>query len=177
MKKVLKITGWVLLILVGTPLITALLISKDFKFEATVQINEPVDSVWLHTNSLKALEKWNPWAKMDPDMKSSYNGEDGKIGASHTWDSEHPDVGAGTQTIYKIEAPKLFHTKLQFTKPWESEAEGYIKLTKNGSGTEVVWGFSAVMPYPTNLMKLIPNKKGEKAFIDGLAALKKLCEQ
>jgi uncharacterized protein YxeA len=176
MKKTLKTIGWILLIIIAVPLITALFITKDFNHEASIQINAPIESVWQHTSSLAGLDTWSPWTKIDPNMKSSISG-DGAVGAYQTWESEHKDVGKGKQTIVKIDAPNRLDTKLDFYWPHETEADAYIKLNKNGSGTEVIWGFKSVMPYPVNLLMLLPNTAMEEAFAEGLGKLKMISEK
>jgi uncharacterized protein YxeA len=176
MKKTLKTIGWTLLIIIAIPLITALFITKDFNHEVSIQINAPIESVWQHTNSLAALDTWSPWIKIDPNMKSSIFGTDGTIGAYQSWESENKDVGKGKQTIVKIDAPNCLDTKLDFYWPHEAEADAYIKLNKNGRGTEVIWGFKSVMPYPVNLMMLLPNTTMKETFADGLGKLKMISE-
>src|SRR6185503_7197403 len=105
--KVLKIIGIVLLVLIGIPLVIALFVSKDFSYEKSVSINAPIDSVWLNTNSLAALDQWSPWLEKDPNMKTEKSGTDGQVGAMSSWDSDVEGVGKGSQTISNVQAPTL----------------------------------------------------------------------
>ena len=101
------------------------------------------------------------------------------VGAMASWESDVEEVGKGSQTISKIEPPTLLETDLKFYVPYESEAKGYIKLSPEGAGTKVTWGFQSEMPYPFNVTKLIINMEDlmEKDWNSGLAKLKSLCEK
>ncbi len=177
MTKALKIIGAIILTLILIPLIMALFISKDFDFETSVTINAPIDSVWTHTNTLSGLDSWSPWKEMDPEMKTDAGGMDGEVGAWRSWESEVEDVGNGKQSIVNVEAPILFETYLEFYTPYDSEADGYVKLTSLDDGTTAVWGFKSVMPYPFNLMKLfVSEEEMGEPFQKGLTKLKALSE-
>lgn len=177
--KILKKVGIGLLILIAITLILALFVSKNIDYEKSISINAPIDIVWENVNSLSDLDKWSPWNDYDPNMKKEMAGMDGTIGAMHSWESDVQEVGKGSQTIAKIEAPNLFETDLIFYEPFESEAKGYIMLESEGSGTKVTWGFNSEMPYPFNLMMLFMDMEEEmgKDWNKGLSKLKQLCEQ
>lgn len=177
--KILKRIGVVILVIIAIPLIAALFISKDANYEQSIEINAPIDIVWEQTNSLADLDKWSPWNDYDPDMKKEWFGEDGIIGAMQSWESDAKEVGKGSQTISKIEAPTYFGTDLKFYVPYESEAKGYVKLEQQGDAVIATWGFSSVMPYPMNLMKLVYNMEEmlEADWRKGLMNLKSLSEE
>lgn len=174
--KVLKYLGFGLLAVVLLVLVVALFVPKTFVYEKSVVINAPIDSVWVNTNSLSALDKWSPWNDHDPNMKKWSTGVDGTVGAVQGWDGEV--VGSGSQTIKTIQKPTLFETKLDFLKPHESHGEAYVKLVAEGSGTKATWGMSGSMPYPFNVMILFMNmeKSMGKDWDNGLAKLKSLSE-
>lgn len=113
----------------------ALFVSKDFDYETSVTIDAPIDSVWTHTSTLAGLDSWSPWKEMDPEMETDAGGMDGEVGAWQFWKSENTDVGSGKQSIVNIEAPYLFETSLEFYTPYDSEADGYVKLTITDDGT------------------------------------------
>ncbi len=167
----------VLVVLVAIVLIAALFVSKDVLYEKSISINAPIESVWENVNSLDDMDKWSPWNDIDPNMKKEMQGPDGQIGAIASWDSDHKDVGKGSQTIAKIEAPTLFETDLKFYEPYESEAKGYVKLEKEDKGTKVTWGFQSEIPYPFNFMMLFNDMEANmgETWGNGLSKLQKLC--
>lgn len=176
--QIIKYLSIAIILIISAGLILGLFISKELKYEKTIVINAPIDSVWENVNSLAALDRWSPWNELDRDMKKEYSGTDGTVGASVSWDSDVKDVGKGTQTITNIEKPALFETNLVLYMPRENEAKGYIKLAEEGSSTNVTWGFVGEMPYPFNVMKLIwdMDKMMETEWNNGLSKLKELCE-
>jgi len=177
--KVIKYIGIAIGSLLVLTLVVGMFVSKDVKYEKSISINAPIDSVWMNVNSLASIDKWSPWNDYDPNMKKSITGTDGTIGAMASWESDVPEVGKGSQTISKIEPPALLETDLKFYMPYESEAKGYIQLSPEGEGTKVTWGFKSEMPYPFNIMKLFMNmdEMMDKDWNSGLGKLKALCEK
>ncbi|MDY8135509.1 SRPBCC family protein [Aquimarina sp. 2201CG5-10] len=176
--KALKKVGIILIVLIVIALIAAIFAPKEVIYEKSININAPIEVVWENVNSLSDLDKWSPWNDLDPNIKKDFTGNDGTIGATASWDSEVKDVGKGSQTISKIEAPTFFETDLKFYRPYESEAKGYIKLAKENNSTVVTWGFQSEMPYPFNLMGLFMNMEDNmgETWSNGLSKLKELSE-
>ncbi len=176
--KILKIIGIALLIIIGIPLILALFVSNDMNYEKSIDINAPIEVVWENVNSLSDMDKWSPWNDYDPNMKKEFSGTDGEIGAKQSWDSDVDEVGKGSQTIAKLDAPNLIETDLVFYSPYESEAKAYVKLKEKGNVTTATWGFDSEMPYPFNVMQLFTDMEEmmDKEWNNGLTKLKKLSE-
>ena len=65
MKKIL--IGLVALIVVV--LLTAAVTPKDFKIEKSITINKPKAEVFAYLKMLQNAKNWQPWSKMDPNMK------------------------------------------------------------------------------------------------------------
>ena len=169
---------YVILIIVALLLIIPLFISKDMNYEKSISINSPIDKVWENVSSLSAMDQWSPWNSKDPDMERSQTGVDGEVGAKQSWVSEKKDVGEGSQTIVGVDKPNQLSTKLEFIKPFKSEADAFVKLKEEGKGTSATWGFESQMKYPMNIMKLFMNfeKNMDKDFGAGLNKLKSICE-
>lgn len=172
-------TGLAFLAIIGLLLITAKFVSEDITYEKTIVINAPIDSVWQHTNSLTALEKWSYRPDYDPNIKTEISETDGIIGAKNTWESDHKKLGKGSETITKIEAPNLLETDLKYYNSYNSDVKEYIKLTPEGLKTKVSWGFSMEISYPFNLLKFALNMEEVigRDFEIGLAKLRTLSER
>ena len=158
-------------------LVIALFVPKTFRYEKSITINAPIDTVWVNVNSLSALDKWSPWNDHDPVMKKELKGEDGTVGAMQSWESSI--VGSGSQTIAAIDKPTLFETDLNFYKPMKSHGKAYVKLISEGKSTKATWGMTGNMPYPMNIMHLFMNmgKSMDPDWNHGLSKLKKLSEK
>ena len=177
MKKFLKIFGGIILVIVLFILIAGLFVSKTFSINKSVVINAPVEKVWSNVNSLQAMTKWSPWLDADPNVKTSFEGQDGVEGAVYKW-AGNKDVGSGTQTITKVEAPKRIDSRLHFIEPFEGNADTYVLLSNEGSATKASWSFETSYKYPMNVMQLFFNMEDMigQQFDKGLSRLKKLSE-
>ncbi|NJN28321.1 MAG: SRPBCC family protein [Cyclobacteriaceae bacterium] len=170
---------YVFLIIVAVVLIVPLFISKELNYEKSILIDAPSTKVWENVSTLAAMDKWSPWNERDPHMERSLTGVDGSVGATQHWKSDAKNVGEGRQTIVALDPPEQLKTKLEFLKPFKSQADAYIKLDEGNEGTITTWGFESQMPYPMNMMKLFMNfeKNMDKDFGSGLQKLKAICEQ
>ncbi|WP_200979033.1 SRPBCC family protein [Echinicola sp. 20G] len=155
--KILKGILFAILGIIVIALVAALFISKEINVEKTVTINKPVEEVFDYVKMLKNQDKFSVWMQMDPNMKKTFSGTDGTVGAVAAWDSQNSEVGKGEQEIISLEDNKRIDYELRFIEPFEANDEAYM-LTEEVSGnqTKVVWGFHSVAGYPMNLlMKLM----------------------
>lgn len=175
LKKILKIGA----VIVAIVAVASFIVSTDFNYEKSILIDAHIDDVWKHTSSLEGMESWSPWNDYDPTMNKEFTGEDGTVGAKVSWSSEHEKVGTGSQTIAKIVPPSYFETDLRFVLPYESEATGSVKLSKEGEQTKATWGFKSQVPRPFNVMMKLQDMESFLAedFNKGLNKLKSLCEE
>lgn len=169
---------YIILAIVALLLIIPLFISKDLNYQKSILIDAPIEKVWQNVSSLTAMDAWSPWNEKDPDMKRTLTGTDGEPGAKQSWVSDSKEVGEGSQTIVALDEPNKIDTKLEFIKPFKSQADAYVKLSDEGDQTKATWGFESSMSYPMNIMKLFMNFESsmDKDFGSGLNKLKMLSE-
>lgn len=172
MKKLLKI----LLAIAAVLIITMLVMGKAYHFEKSIVINAPAEKVYSHINSTKSFNEWNPWMKLDPNLKLTYSGNPGEIGDKYCWDG-NKDVGSGCQEITALVPNQKQTTKMIFYKPFESDATSNIILTAEGNATKVTWDMDCELDYPMNLMKLFMDSQMDKSYGEGLKALKVIAEK
>lgn len=178
--KILKRIGITLLILIAIPLIAALFINGDFAVEKTVDIKKPKSEVFDYIKLIKNQDEFSVWAKMDPKMKKSYKGEDGKVGFVSMWDSKNENVGKGEQELTKVVDGQRIEMLLRFKEPFEVENKAYMTTeSKDSSTTTVKWGFTGSTPYPFNFMCLFMDMEEMvgKDFETGLQNLKSNLEK
>ena len=176
MKKFFKIVGIIILVLIVVVLVAGLIAPKKYHLEREITINAPREKVWPQVSSLPNTHKWNPWVEQDPNIKVSFEGQEGTVGSGYKWESEK--VGTGHQTITKLEQPGRVESHIHFIKPFEGEADVFIDLKEAGNATKVTWGFSTEYSYPMNAMLLVMNmdKMMGEAYDKGLANLKRISE-
>src|ERR1041385_5704058 len=69
-----------------------------YQVERTATINAPAPVVFAQVNDFHKWQAWSPWAKMDPNMKTTYSGAPAGNGAVYSW-AGNSDVGEGGMTI------------------------------------------------------------------------------
>ncbi len=171
MKKFLKILLAIVVILV----IAMFLIGEKYHYEKSIVINAPAEKIYPHISSMKAFNGWNPWMKLDPNVKSTFSGVSGQIGDKHCWKSEKPDVGNGCQEITALVPNQKQTTKMAFEG--QGDATSDIVLTPEGNGTKVTWNLDATMEYPSNLGKPFMDYMMGKSYGEGLEKLKEISEK
>ena len=169
---------YLLLGLIALILLVAALIGTAWNIERSISINTPIEKVWEHTKSLRALNGWNPWMAKDPNIKLEYEGTDGTVGSNFRWASAIKDVGEGCQTITKVEEKTTLLSRVDFYKPFKGTGNAILKLSNEGSATKVTWRMESSTPYPMNIIKLLGviEKNMNADFNTGLSKLKTLSE-
>jgi uncharacterized membrane protein len=180
MKKILKITGLILLSLIAIVLLIAAFVKKDYAVERSITLNIPKQVVYDYVKYLKNQNTFSVWAKIDPNMKVEYRGTDGTVGFVSSWDSPVKEAGKGEQEIIKVEEGKRIDYEIRFLEPMKSTDHAYIVFNSvNDSITNVAWGFFGKMKYPMNAMLLFMDmdKMLGKDLDGGLHNLKAILEQ
>lgn len=131
----------IILIAVAAVVILIVVIASrpaDFRVTRTARIAAPVDVVFDHVNDLHKWEAWSPWAKMDPDAKSTYSGPDSGPGSSMAWDGNNK-VGAGKMTIADSRANETIRINLEFVRPFKANNLAEFTFKPEGDQTVVTW--------------------------------------
>jgi hypothetical protein len=113
----------------------------DFKYTRSSTFEVSPNILFEKTNNLHQWQDWSPWAKIDPNAKTSYQGPDAGVGASFSWDGNN-EVGTGTMTITESRANELIRMKLDFKKPFEATNDTEFTFKADGSKTTMTWSMS-----------------------------------
>lgn len=165
-----------ILTLIGLLLVVALFIPNDYTVTHTITINKSQKEVYDYVKNLKNQEEWSSWVLADPNIKLTYSGVDGTVGAKQTWKGNE-DVGEGSQTITKLDGERI-DIDLHFVKPFEgdSKAASIIKAVDANSCTHTE-EFYGTESYPKNLMSILAKKFIGDAFEKNGENLKKALEK
>ncbi len=111
------------------------LVKQDIKIDA------PREQVFQMVSDFSAWNIWSPWVQMDPAAIYAVTGE----GAGHrmVWNSEHPAIGEGTQTIIHFEPPRMIETRLDLGG-WGDGYGAFVFLEEEG-GTRILWEYNGRM--------------------------------
>lgn len=176
--KILKIVGLLILALLLLVAVLGFILPKEYSLTREVIVQAPQNLVFRQVASLRAMDAWSPWSKMDPDMQVTWEGEDGAVGSSMSWIGNEK-VGQGSNTITASDAPNRVETSLRFIEPFESEANTWIEVQAAEGGSKVIWGMSGTTPFPMNVLTRLMGMESAiaKDYDKGLSSLKALVEE
>jgi len=96
-------------------LIVVALQPSAFRVARSTKIAATPAAVFEHVNDFRKWNAWNPWGKIDPAMKQTYEGAPAGQGAKYSWVG-NKDVGEGRMTIVESRPGNLVRIDMQFIK-------------------------------------------------------------
>jgi len=133
----MKILAVVVVIIIVFAVIVALQ-PGDFRVARSTLISAPPPAVFAQVNDFHKWNAWNPWGKIDPSMKQSYEGAPAGPGAVYTW-TGNKEVGEGRMTITDSRPSDLIRVKLEFLKPFAATNTAEFTFVPEGNQTRVTW--------------------------------------
>lgn len=148
---------------------------SEFKVGREATINATPAAIFPHVNSTRKMDAWNPWMKVDPQVKITYSGPETGVGSMSTWEGNN-DIGAGSATIVESVPNQLVRTRLDFLKPFAGTSMVEFTLKAEGTQTVVSWSNSGKSQFIPRifctLMRVNMDKMMGEMFEKGLADLK-----
>jgi uncharacterized protein YndB with AHSA1/START domain len=169
-------------IAIGLALLVALLLvvialqPAEFAIERSAQIAAPPAAVYPHIASLRAMDAWSPWVKMDPKVRITHEGPESGVGAIESWTG--PQIGSGRMTITSAKPDEEVEIALDFFEPMPAHNRALFTLASEGGGTRVTWRMEGTNSFSGKAASLVMDMEqmvGD-TFERGLAELKKLAE-
>ncbi len=147
-----------------------------FSVERTLAIQAPPEVVIPHIESLRAMDVWSPWVKMDPKTKITYQGPESGVGARSSW--EGPEIGKGRLEITGLKPAREVEMRLEMLAPMAGTNRVTFLLEPTSAGTDVTWRMEGRNDFVGKLFSLLMDMDqmvgGE--FARGLASLEALLE-
>jgi len=125
-----------LVVLIVVFLIIVATRSSNYRVARSLVIAAPPDAVFPHMNELKKWEAWNPWGKVDPNMKLTYAGPASGVGANYAW-AGNKEAGEGHATITESRPSESVKYQMEFFKPMSGSSEMEFTFKPQGNQTEV----------------------------------------
>jgi uncharacterized protein YndB with AHSA1/START domain len=110
----------------------------DFRVTRSATFNAPPATVFPQVNDFQKWEAWSPWAKLDPNVKNTFEGPTAGAGAVFRWVGNN-EVGEGGMTILESRPNELVRIKLDFIKPFEGTSTAEFTFQPSGDQTTVTW--------------------------------------
>lgn len=157
--------------------IVVLMQSTDFKVSRSKAVNANPAKAFEQVNDLHLMNSWNPWVKLDPNIKQTFEGAPSGKGAIYLWDG-NGNVGAGRQTILESRAPELVRMKLEFFRPFVGTNEVQFTCVPEGNQTVVTWSMTGQRNFTMKAMSLFMNmdRMCGDSFDKGLSDMKAIVE-
>jgi len=111
---------------------------SQYRVARTVTMAAPASTVFAEVNDFRRWNAWNPWAKIDPAMKETYEGAPAGPGAIYTW-AGNREVGQGRMTVTESRPNELVRINLEFLKPFAATSTAEFTFRPDGDRTAVTW--------------------------------------
>ena len=150
---------------------------SHYHIERSAMVNAPASVVFSQVNDFHKWDGWSPWAKLDPNMKTSYEGAPAGTGAMYSW-TGNDQVGQGRMTITDSKPSEMVKIKLEFIKPWTATNATDFVLSPQGNQTSVKWTMDGDNTFMGKAVGLFMNmdKMVGGDFEKGLAQMKAVAE-
>ena len=147
----------------------------DFRVERSLAIAAPAPVLFEQVNDHHNFNKWNPFLKLDPNVKNTYSGPGAGVGAVCAWDG-NKDIGAGSATITESKPGELVRMRMDWIRPMAGVATVDFTFKPEGDKTVVTWSMAGRNGFMGKAVSLFMDcdKMVGPQFEQGLAALGKI---
>lgn len=150
----------------------------NYRIERSIQVKASPSAIFAVLKDFRLFEHWSPWETLDPKMEKTFEGETGAAGSYYHW-SGNKQVGEGTMTVLDTQNDEGVDLRLEFFRPFASQATVRWSIAPAGDGSQVVtWTMKGKH---ANLMAKafapMMSSMLTKNFDEGLAKLKAYCEK
>lgn len=120
---------------------------NEFRVQRNAVLAAAPSALFEHVNDQHKFQEWNPWMKLDPNVKTSYSGPVSGVGSVCSWQGDH-NVGAGTSTVIESKTDELVRFKMDWKEPMSGTSTVEFTFKPKDEKTEVTW----LMYGPNNFM-------------------------
>ena len=119
-------------------LIIVALRPADYRVERSLTIAAPASVLFDLVNDHHKFNTWNPFLKVDPNVKNTYSGPDSGVGAVCAWEG-NSKIGAGSSTITESKPGELVRERMDWKRPIEGTSIVEFSFKPEGDKTVVTW--------------------------------------
>ena len=158
-------------------LIVAAFQPGEFQVKRSATIAASPVALFEQVNDHRKFAVWNPWLKLDPNVKNTYTGPATGVGSVCSWEG-NSEIGAGAATIIESKPGELVRQRMDWKKPMEGTSTVDFTFKPEGGKTVVTWEMRGSNNFNGKVMCLFMNmdKMVGGQFEKGLADLKTLAE-
>jgi hypothetical protein len=150
---------------------------SHFVVERSTTMQAPADVPYALVSDFHAWEAWSPYAKLDPTMKTTYEGPPRTVGSSYSWEG-NSQAGKGRMTLSELQPSQRVDIQLEFTAPMKATNHAAFAFAPEGTATKVTWSMEGDNGFVSKAFCLFVDmdKLVGTDFEKGLASLKTLAE-
>lgn len=147
----------------------------DFTISRKISMEVPADRIFDHVGDFHKWQDWSPWAKLDPNQATAFEGPENGYGSIMAW-SGNNQVGEGRMMITESKPPDHVFYQLDMTKPIQASNRVEFHFVNKGTYTEVYWTMYGKRNFVMKAMNIVFNcdEMVGKQFEQGLQSLKEL---
>jgi len=168
-------------ILLGVVAVIAILVivvalrPAEFRVERSATLSAPAIALFEQVNDHRKFAVWNPFMKLDPNVKNTYSGPDSGVGAACSWEG-NSKIGAGSATIIESKPGELVRQRMDWLRPMKGTSTVEFTFKPVGEKTVVTWAMYGKNGFMGKLFGLFINceKMVGPQFEQGLADLGKV---
>jgi len=144
----------------------------SFRVERSATLSASPAALFEHVNNHHKFALWNPFMKLDPNVKNTYGGPESGVGAVCSWEGNR-NVGAGSCTIIESKPGELVRCRMDWKRPMEGTATVDFTFKPEGGKTVVTWAMYGKNTFTGKAMSLFMDcdKMCGPQFEKGLADL------
>lgn len=110
----------------------------DFHVQRSATLPASPAALFDQVNDHHKFTVWNPFMKLDPNVKNTYSGPDAGVGAVCGWEG-NSDIGAGSCTIIESRPGELVRCRMDWKRPMEGTSTVDFSFKPEGGKTVVTW--------------------------------------
>jgi hypothetical protein len=147
----------------------------EFRVERSATLAASPATLFAQVNDHQKFNAWNPFLKLDPNVKNTFSGPVSGVGAKCSWDGNR-DIGAGSSTIVESRPGELVRMRMDWTRPMEGTSTVDFTFRPAGDKTVVTWAMYGKNNFVGKVMSVFIDCDAMcgPAFEQGLADLGKV---
>ena len=145
-----------LVAVIGILLIIVALRPADFRVERSATLAAPAMALFEQVNDHRKFAVWNPFMKLDPNVKNTYSGPDSGVGAACSWEG-NSKIGAGSATIIESKPGELVRQRMDWKRLMEGTSTVEFTFKPDGDKTVVTWAMYGKNNFMGKLVGLFIN--------------------
>ena len=177
LKKIVIVIAVLAVLLIGIGGIVAMQ-PDEFRIVRSTTINAPPEAAFGLVDDFHKWDAWSPWAKIDPNVKNTFEGPARGQGSVFKWSGDDK-VGEGSMVIIESLPAQRVRLTLTFIRPFPGVNDVDFAFKPGAGQTQVTWAMAGRNNFVGKAFCMFMNmdKMVGGDFEKGLASMKQAAEE